>query len=304
MIKRLLLAWTLLCMALSAAVLGPDASSAVPSPSEGPAPHRALPEDVSRTDLVTGERVSVTDLLVAIQQEVAPLIHEPTVRQDLAALARSHGIPDDDEVLAEYLAVRTALEATRSGGWWHVAWRITDQEPDSTHIWADWAQWSGGPTAGASAWAECDEISALFAVVARSLGAGRVGLFWPTFDHTVAVWQPGRSLQRLVVPTTPIRLSARQGLGTREMDPSTQRTIYTYDKRDGIDGVTLPGGLARFFQVQVRRYAAASAEVNGALRELRERAYGEGWTLARVHTAADGLAVGVQEEADREAIER
>jgi Arc/MetJ-type ribon-helix-helix transcriptional regulator len=54
----------------------------------------------------------------------------------------------------------------------------------------------------------------------------------------------------------------------------------------------------------VRRYAAASAEVNGALRELRERAYGEGWTLARVHTAADGLAVGVQEEADREAIER
>lgn len=302
---RLLLVWAILGLAALTvtALFGAPAGRAAPNLSTGPDPFRPLPEDVSHDGLVQGERVPVGALLDAVRLELAPLRDDAALRAEYAALAEAHRLPDGDAAWAEYLAVRTAFEATRSGGWWHVAWAITDKEPTSRHIWDAWSGWPGGPAAGLSAVAECDEISALFSVTARALGADRVGLFWPTTNHTVAVWTPPQSRARVVVPTTPIFLSPGETIGTTEMDPHAQRTIYTYSSTDGAFQATLPGELARFFHIQARRYAGASAETNQALRDLRERAYGQGWTLAQVHRAADDIAQRARRPADRRAVD-
>ena len=241
-----------------------------------------------------GERVAVPALLAEMREALLPLREDPGVRGDYAALAAAHRLPTSVEGLAEYIAVRAAFEATRSGGWWGVQWTITDKEPTSADIWTAWA--AGEPTV----LAECDEISALFAVVARQLGADRVGLFWPTSNHTVAVWTV--SGVRVVVPTTPIFLSPGQTLGTGEMDPHTQRTIYTYGETDGALGTSLPGAAARRMLAQVRWYAAASPAVSQRLRDLREEAHLSGWSGAELAEATAGMEIGVSRRADLEAI--
>ena len=300
MMQRLLLFWAVAGLAaLTATALGSN-TPAGPQPSAGPAPLRALPVDVSDVGLVAGAQVPVRTLLEAIKRDIAPLRSDPRVTAQLTALL---GEPPSEAALHEYVAVQTAFEATRSGGWWHVRWDITDQEPSSSLVWDAWSRWPGGPATGRSVVAECDEISALFSVVARQLGADRVGLLWPTANHTVAVWTPPGG-PRLVVPTTPIFLDPGERLGTTQMDPDAQRTIYTYSHTDGALQASLPGELARFFHRQVRRYMAASPAVNQQLRDLREAAYAGHWTLARVHSAADDLAARAEGEDDRRAIER
>jgi hypothetical protein len=81
----------------------------------------------------------------------------------------------------------------------------------------------------------------------------RVGLFWPTSNHTVAVWTaPGadRKAVRIVVPTSQIFLTPSASLGTAEFDPWKQRTIYDYLRRDFASTADLPAALARYFLSQ------------------------------------------------------
>jgi len=160
---------------------------------------------------------------------------------------------------------------------------VTDQLPQSDRIWAQWkalGSASDGTWPPATAIAECDELSALFAVVARGMGLSirsRVGLFWPTSNHTVAVWtiQPATAASgntpaevRIVVPTSQIFLDGAQSLGTRGFDPWTQPKIFPYARRDIADDHPLPAALARYFVRQVRRHAG---EPQGLLQTARNR---------------------------------
>jgi hypothetical protein len=144
---------------------------------------------------------------------------------------------------------------------------------------AIWAQWSAAPPPSAvapTASAECDELSALFSVVARELGVRRVGLLWPASNHTVAVWTAtgeNRKPVRIVVPTSQIFLTPFAGLGTAEFDPWKQRTIYDYVRRDFGSKADLPAALARYFLSQARLASLPQDELQRR-RNVRSRLLG------------------------------
>jgi len=216
-------------------------------------------------------------LFDALAAELPALAAAPAVREDWRRLRQRHALPEDDALYADFVRVRLAFEATRAGGLWGLAWRITDREPRSDAVWAQWR--TANATVDAlpptTATAECDELSALFAVVAHGLGLSRrsrVGLLWPTANHTVAVWAfdaPGGREVRVVAPTSQIFLDSVQSLDTDAFDPWAQKTIHDYVRRDAAPA-RLPAALARRFVSEARRSAALSRGELQALRNRRE----------------------------------
>jgi hypothetical protein len=159
-----------------------DTARVAPPPMSSAALQRPLPFQ-GRAE------VSVAEWLQAVEAEIDPIAASPTVRADYDRLLARHGLPRDDALYADYVRVRVAFEATRAGGLWGLEWRVTDQLPQSDRIWAQWrtARATGANLPTTTAIAECDELSALFAVVARGIGLSRrsrVGLLWPTSNQT------------------------------------------------------------------------------------------------------------------------
>jgi len=205
---------------------------------------------------------SVGELLLELDRLIPELASSPALQADFEAFAQERRLVPSASLLRDYTAVKIAFEATRDGGLWGLAWTITDQKPNSDRIWAQWAEWQGDkPREGPTAYAECDELSALFAFVARRLAVSHVGLLWPSWNHTVAVWvvqDASGHLERVVIPTTQIFLTPEDRFGTRSFDPWAQKTIYDYGRRDVADSVELPAALATYFVQQVREFAGRS----------------------------------------------
>lgn len=239
------------------------------------------------------DRVAANELFTALSREAERLAASQAVRDDYRRLMQAHDLAEDDELYADYLRIRIAFEATRAGGLWGLRWRVTDQLPQSDRIWSQWDAFKAPASADmppTTAIAECDELSALFAVVARGMGLSprsSVGLFWPTGNHTVAVWTivpsrvrsrvpadaPGRSGNardevRIVVPTSQVFLDGAQSLGTSAFDPWTQAKVFPYARRDIADDRLLPASLARYFVRQVRRHVG---DPQGLLQTARNR---------------------------------
>jgi hypothetical protein len=219
------------------------------------------------------EQWAVSRLVTALGSEIDAMKTSDVVRADFERIARRHDLPRDERTLHEYLRVKTIFEATREAGWWRIAWSITDREPRSDAIWTAWRA-LGASVPRKTAIAECDESAALTALLLRHLGIRSVGLFWPTSNHTVAVWKAksraGREA-RIVLPTSQVFLDPTDGFDTIAFDPKKQRTIYDYTRSDVKGSDTIPERLGRYFLLQVRRYAAASDETQRQLRILRSR---------------------------------
>jgi len=129
--------------------------------------------------------------------------------------------------------------------------------------------------------AECDELSALYAFLVRSAGVHGVGLFWPTTNHTVAVWElhPGSAgTVRVVVPTSQIFLDHFDSFGTRKFNPWTQKSIFEYKRQDAPSTYEFPKPLFDLFLRQVDRYAGATDSTLQELRYLREGVFLKNWT--------------------------
>ena len=210
-------------------------------PVRGPAP--ALPE---------GDTVHVSDLVGALESIAVAIEAEPAVRADFDALRDAFDLPDDERLFRDYVRVKLVFESTRDGGLWQMRWSITNRDPNSDAVWSQWQtqkEWASDE-AQPSATAECDELSAMFAFLVRRLGVEDVGLFWPVWNHVVAVWtvtdRHGKPV-RIVVPTSQIFLDEDASLGTRGFDPWKQKTIYEYRRRDAKGELELPAELARFF---------------------------------------------------------
>jgi hypothetical protein len=223
------------------------------------------------------ERVPVADLFGELRVVAHELEQAATVRRDFEELAGAHRLARTEAIFRDYVRVRLAFEATRDGGLWDLRWTVTNREPRSDEIWAQWhaASVPGGDAPTASA--ECDELSALFAVVARALGVRRVGLLWPASNHTVAVWTvPGADGKpvRVVVPTSQVFLTPDASLGTKEFDPWKQRTVYDYQRRDVGPKADVPGVLARYFVRQARLLAALPQEELQRRRNARSKLLG------------------------------
>ncbi len=272
----------------------------VPQPSEAPA-EAPPPTETAPASEPTSEQspeppaepdpfpdrneVSVADLLTALADQVEPIAASPEVRADYEALLERHELPDDDALYLDYVRIKLAFEATRAGGWWGIAWQITNEQPQSDLIWSQWralepaALEQGLPTI--TAIAECDELSALFAFIVHRIGLSKrseAGLLWPTGNHTVAVWTIDRKSERptrVVVPTSQIFLDDQQSLDTTGFNPWKQKTIYDYRRQDAKLDLTLPAPLAREFVLQVQRHGRRSQADLQAQRNRRELAQGE-----------------------------
>lgn len=208
-------------------------------------------------------RVTIEELYAALAGVADEIASSPQVRADYDALVAQYDLADSDALYADYVRVKLAFEATRDAGWWHLSWKITNEKPNSDEIWKHWRRVST-PDADAptpSGFAECDELSALFAFSARRMGVRGIGLFWPTWNHVVAVWTVQSAAGepvRIVVPTSQIFLDTDASLGTDGFDPWTQKTIYEYRRRDAKSSHRIDADLARFFVRQAAEHGGKS----------------------------------------------
>jgi hypothetical protein len=217
--------------------------------------------------------VSLQRLVEAVREKAGAAQGAPGMQLAYRSFLTANGLAPAEISAADFAVVRMLFEATRDAGLWNLRWAVTDLEPNSDRIWRQWAAVRHPSAAAPTAVAECDELSALFAFLARRAGVRNIGLFWPTSNHTVAAWElrpPGRRAVRVVVPTTQIFLAASDLFGTRRFDPWTQRTIYEYTRRDAPDTLQLPAPLVDFFLLQLDKYGGATDAALQRLRYLRE----------------------------------
>lgn len=248
------------------------ACQAVGSGPAGPAAPPVLPS----------ERVPLSDLVASLGSLATRLEGEPAYQAAFSALRESHGLAP--AAYPDFVRVRMVFEATRDGGLWGVRWSVTNREPQSDAIWAQWQAWDG-PDPGQgdpfldqpSATAECDEISALAAFLSRKMGVTRVGLLWPTSNHTVAAWTAetadGGTI-RVLLPTSQVFLGPGETLGTRSFDANAQRVVYDYGREDVPDSFSLPSSLATAFLASLERQAGSSPEELQARRNDRSARHG------------------------------
>ena len=241
---------------------GSDGPARAPTADPPRSPETELPFD----PFPDREDVTVDELVAAIDTLADELAEAPEVRRDFLELVAAKGLVDSPELYRDYVRVKLAFEATRDGGWWHLHWAITNEQPNSDRIWSQWRA-AGAPDPAsptATAIAECDELSALFAFFARKLGVHGIGLFWPTWNHVVAVWTvPGVQTEagspvRIIVPTSQIFLTQDDTLGTEGFNAWKQKTIYEYRRRDVKGEHRIDAELARFFVRQIAAHGRAS----------------------------------------------
>jgi hypothetical protein len=195
------------------------------------------------------------------------------------AVRQKHGIDElrVPSLRADFVRARILFEATRDGGLFRLKWAVTDQEPGSRRIWETWRRktaFFGPPTAIA----ECDEISGLYAFLAKRAGVRAVGLFYPTVNHTIAAWEPlglGKPdpRHRILIPTTQIFLSCDAGFDTTTFDPRAQR-VWEYPLHDVNDNTAISDELAGFLLGQIDAYGASSPDLLALLRLDRAVRFG------------------------------
>jgi hypothetical protein len=220
--------------------------------------------------------VTLAQLARRIRNRATLHEHDAGMRLSFDSFTTASRIPPGRVSYDDFVMVRLLYEATRDAGLWNLHWTITDRPPTSDNIWKQWGAASHPSPSSPTASAECDELSALYAFLARREGIKGVGLFWPFPNHTVAVWelQPAKHPAiRVVVPTSQIFLDAGDSFDTRRFNAWSQKTIYEYTRQDVPDSFELPGPLVDFFLLQIDKYAGASDATLQQLRYLRESVF-------------------------------
>jgi hypothetical protein len=244
-------------------------------------------------------------LIERIQAELAA-IPAHKYRADYQAFLSRHSISDPpDSLLSDYVRLRLLNDAVRDGGIFRLRWDITNQEPSSKKI---WAQWSRAPVDNrfgiASAVAECDEFSGLFGLFARRLNIERVGLFYPTWNHTIAAWQPsltGKQKTTLaLIPTTQIFLGCGDSFDTTSFKTARQ-SIQTYPLRDVRDNDLIPRARAEWLLGELHAYVKASPDLLSLLRLRRAVAMRSSVGLCNEERARLASALANHLDADDEA---
>jgi hypothetical protein len=228
-----------------------------------------------------GEGANGVAFAVLLERIAAELGQVPAnkYRADYAAFVSRHSIAaPDDALLSDYLRLRMLNEAVRDGGIFRLRWDITNQEPSSKRIWAQWIKAPVTETFGvASAVAECDEVSGLLGLLAKRLDVSGVGLFYPTWNHTIAAWQPklagGQHTTLVLIPTTQIFLDCRDSFDTTSFKTARQ-SIQTYPLRDVRDTVVIPLARADWLIGELHAYVKASPDLLSLLRLRRALAMG------------------------------
>jgi hypothetical protein len=274
-------------------------ASAQPAPTQGTrgilAPRSTAAEATAEPSAPPVPRNVRFDVWFARLLEVLDTIPAPTVEREFAEFAAGRGLDVNDALLRrDFRRVRLLFEATRDGGFWHLRWDITNEKPSSRSI---WQQWRDKPVEGnfgvASATAECDELSALLGMLSKHAGVTNVGLFYPTWNHTIAVWAPlsGKNRTPLVqLPTSQIFLGCDAGFD-RTTFQTTRTNIQAYPAFDLRPYSLLPAARGEWMLEQVKRYAAGSAELWSLLRAHRAYVLGSSMGTCNQQRAEWALAL-------------
>ncbi len=224
---------------------------------------------------------TLAQFIIALQAKAKTLENSFGMRLGFQEFTSEQNLAPGSVSYSDYVMARLLYEAARDAGFWNLHWVITNHEPNSDYI---WRQWRSGKRLSAvlpTAEAECDELSALYAFLALKTGVRDVGLFWPTYNHTVAVWvvHPAkRSAVRVVVPTSQIFLEPGDSFGTKKFNPWNQKSIREYTRRDVADTFEFPAALFDFLLAQIDKYAGASNWTLQQLRHLRDGVFQKAWT--------------------------
>ena len=171
----------------------------------------------------------------------------PWIDSDRARFCTKHQLScEAPEFVKEFKRVRLLFEATRDGGFFRLRWQVTNKEPSSADIFRAWQKVR--PLSVPSATAECDELSALFAYLARGVGVADAGLWWPRWNHVVSLWKPkhaGPNAPTVMLPTSQIFLACDQsfdsnGFGTapKKVNPYVQRDLKGPVSRELVNALT------------------------------------------------------------------
>jgi hypothetical protein len=237
-------------------------------------PRCANPPEIA--SVTTPMRLS--DFVDALAARIDALDPAP-IEAELAPIAARHGLDAaSPQLLRDFTRLRTLFEATRDGGFWRLRWAITNEQPSSKLIWEQWAKGSPTKLEGPSATAECDEISALTSFLARKLEVDRVGLFYPTWNHTIVAWEPLPPSKkkdvvspRILLPTTQIFLECDDAIDVTSFSATAQKNVYAYTPKDLSGDHLLSAETASFLLAQIDRYARASRDVLALIRLHRAR---------------------------------
>jgi hypothetical protein len=234
---------------------------------------------------------TLAQLVEAMRGKARALENGAAMKAGFASFTAAFKLEPGTVTLADYATARLLFEATRDAGFWNLHWSVTNQPPNSDNVWRQWSALNRPSTFAPTATAECDELSALFAFLAGRAGIRGVGLFWPTANHTVAVWVLHTAARpvRVVIPTTQIFLDEGDYWGTRKFDPWRQKNVYEYTRRDVPDSFAIPKPLFEFFLRQADKYAGASEVTLQSIRYWREAVLQKWWT--REAAAREALRV-------------
>jgi hypothetical protein len=248
--------------------------------------------------------VPLAQFVSTIRQKAKTLENSSGMRLAFQSFLAAHHLPPQSVRYSDFVIIRLLFEATRDAGFWKMHWSITDQPPNSDRIWSPWKAVVRPSPAEPTATAECDELSALYAFLVERSGVKRVGLLWPTANHTVAVWvlEPATGpVIRVVVPTSQIFLEETDSFDTKKFNPWRQKTIYEYTRRDVPDSFELPKPLVDFFLKQVDIYAAASDATLQGLRYVRDAVFVKSWTPEQAARDAQNRRAALPADATEDA---
>ena len=235
----------------------------------------------SRSQSLASSGTTLAQLIAEVQSRAKALEDSSGMRSSFRSFTSAYKIAPDGIRYSDFVIARLLYEATRDAGFWNMHWTITNMPPNSDQVWRQWKNIREVSPTNYTAYAECDELSALYAFLVERAGVKTVGLFWPYPNHTVAVWvvHPVNSPEvRVVVPTSQIFLDVTDSFGTRKFNPWHQKTIFEYSRRDVADNFELPKPLFHFFLQQIDKYAGASDSTLQEIRYLREGVFLKYWT--------------------------
>lgn len=223
---------------------------------------------------------TVADLVTAMRARAKALEGSSGMKSGYESFLSKFALQPKTVSYSDYAVARLLYESTRDAGLWNLHWVITDKPPNSDNVWHQWKTIISPSVLHPTAYAECDELSALYAFLMARSGIRGVGLLWPTYNHTVATWVLNQSsgAVRVVIPTTQIFLEQDDYWGTKKFDPWRQKLIHEYGRRDVPDSFELPAPLFDFFLRQAARYGGASDQALQLLRYWRESVFLKGWT--------------------------
>ncbi len=241
--------------------------------------------------------------ITEIRSRARALENTAGMRSSFQSFTTAYKISPSTISYSDFVIVRLLYEATRDAGYWNMHWTITNMPPNSDQVWRQWRSVGSVSPTRFTAYAECDELSALYAFLVERAGVRTVGLFWPYPNHTVAVWvlhPTNGSEVRVVVPTSQIFLEVTDSFGTRKFNAWHQKTIFEYKRHDAPDSFEFPKPLYDFFLAQIDKYAGASDSTLQEIRYLREGVFLKSWTAeAAAHDALSrkaGLGFGPRED--------